>query len=104
MYPEPEEFRPERFLKDGKPNPDIRDSVAAFGYGRRQVKYFCVAKYIIMSTETNINRICPGQFMATRSLFAIVSSVLSAFDISPPLDASGNPVKLRPEMSPGIIS
>ena len=35
MYPEPEEFRPDRFLKDGELNPDIRDSAAAFGYGRR---------------------------------------------------------------------
>ena len=52
----------------------------------------------------NINRICPGQFMATRSLFAIISSVLWAFDISPPSDALGNAVKLRPEMSSGLIS
>jgi cytochrome P450 len=35
MYPKPEEFRPDRFLKNGKLNPDVRDSVAAFGYGRR---------------------------------------------------------------------
>ena len=35
MYPEPEEFRPDRFLKDDELNPDVRDSAAAFGYGRR---------------------------------------------------------------------
>ncbi|KIM72092.1 hypothetical protein PILCRDRAFT_829992 [Piloderma croceum F 1598] len=83
MYPEPEEFCPDRFLKDGEWNPHIRDSVAAFGYGRR---------------------ICPGHFMATQTLFAIISSVLSVFDIFPPTDESGNPIMLRPAMSPAILS
>lgn len=35
-YPEPEEFKPERFLKDGELNPAVRDpDTAAFGFGRR---------------------------------------------------------------------
>ena len=34
----PMEFQPERYLKDGKPNPDVIDpAVVAFGYGRRSV-------------------------------------------------------------------
>jgi len=83
MYSEPEEFRPDRFLKDGKPNPDVKDPDAAFGYGRR---------------------VCPGQFMATRTLWAIVSSVLSVFDISPSLDEAGKPVQLQANMTDGLIS
>jgi hypothetical protein len=37
--PESEEVRPERFLKNGKPNPDIRDSVSAFGCGRKVILF-----------------------------------------------------------------
>ena len=34
----PEEYQPERYLKDGKLNPDVRDpDCAAFGFGRRSV-------------------------------------------------------------------
>jgi hypothetical protein len=35
-YPNPELFRPERFLKEGKLNNDVRDPIAiSFGFGRR---------------------------------------------------------------------
>lgn len=38
-YDDPEVFRPERFIKDGKLNPNVRDPTSfAFGYGRRLVE------------------------------------------------------------------
>ena len=38
MYPEPERFNPDRFIKDGILNRDILDPLSiAFGFGRRFV-------------------------------------------------------------------
>lgn len=38
VYPEPEVFKPERFIKDGKLNSAVRDPLTlAFGFGRRFV-------------------------------------------------------------------
>ena len=38
VYEDPEAFRPERFLRDGKPNPDVPDpDQFSFGFGRRYV-------------------------------------------------------------------
>ena len=41
VFNEPMVFQPERYLKDGKLNPDVRDpDCAAFGFGRRSVNIF----------------------------------------------------------------
>ena len=38
MYEDPEAFRPEQFLRDGKLNPDVPDpDQFSFGFGRRYV-------------------------------------------------------------------
>jgi cytochrome P450 len=59
-YPEPEKFRPERFLD----NPNLRHY--AFSVGRRE---------------------CPGQHVADASLYIGISRILWAFDIKPKVDA-----------------
>eukprot|EP00753_Platysulcus_tardus_P011500 PLAT3293.1.p1 GENE.PLAT3293.1~~PLAT3293.1.p1 ORF type:complete len:514 (-),score=-93.25 PLAT3293.1:19-1560(-) len=84
-YPEPDVFKPERFLNpDGTLNHDVRDpGFAAFGYGRR---------------------VCPGRYFSDSSLYSIVSSVLATFDIKPKTDKYGRPAHLEPIMMPGIIS
>jgi len=83
-YVEPLQFIPERFLKDGVIDRDVMDpTAAAFGFGRR---------------------ICPGRYLSNESMFAIVASVLAAFDILAPLDDEGNPILPACEMSNGGLS
>ncbi|KAF7330984.1 Cytochrome P450 [Mycena venus] len=58
-YPEPEVFKPERFLGHN-PQPDPRKT--AFGFGRR---------------------LCPGNALAEQTMFIILARTLATFDIQP---------------------
>ncbi|KAF7770744.1 hypothetical protein Agabi119p4_6718 [Agaricus bisporus var. burnettii] len=60
VFPEPEEFKPERFIDN--PDPIFKNYNLTFGFGRR---------------------ICPGQHIASDQLFLFVSRMLWAFDIVP---------------------
>ncbi|PFH46033.1 hypothetical protein AMATHDRAFT_77844 [Amanita thiersii Skay4041] len=73
-----------RFLKDGKFElTDVLDPHSVvFGSGRR---------------------ICPGRFLGDNLLFITAAAVLSQFDILPPLDKDGHPVKLNFEVTDGFI-
>ncbi|KAK0440601.1 cytochrome P450 [Armillaria borealis] len=69
-YPEPHSFMPERFMKEGKLNPDIRDpGTVLFGFGRR---------------------ICPARYMAYSSIWIAIASMLAVFDITKAVDEFGN--------------
>ncbi|KAF8994918.1 cytochrome P450 [Cyathus striatus] len=68
-YPNPSEFNPERFLKNGKLNPEIADPFNVFfGFGRRE---------------------CPGKHVGLATLWLITASILSVFDITKPVDKNG---------------
>ncbi|KAI0670955.1 CyP450 monooxygenase [Trametes maxima] len=85
VYEHPDEFRPERFIRDGaldttaQPDP----TSFAFGFGRR---------------------ICPGRHYAYNSLFIAVACTLHVFDVGLPLDGDGRPIEIKHEQSHGLLS
>ncbi|EAU89619.2 cytochrome P450 [Coprinopsis cinerea okayama7 len=84
VYPEPHRFDPERFLKDGKINPEVRDpDVAVFGYGRR---------------------ICPGRNLSNDTFALLAARLLACFDVKPSLDETGRPIPLKLEVNSGFIA
>jgi len=84
VYPDPHTFNPERFLKDGQINPDVKDpdQMGAFGFGRRA---------------------CPGKYFALRVMFLTISHTLATFDISKCLDEDGNPIIPKVEYPPAVF-
>jgi len=105
QYPEPEEFKPERFLKNGVLDPTVQDpNSAAFGYGRRYVCSLQNTSCGDSSPRLFTPSICPGRHLSNNSLYAVVSSVLAVFDIKPPLDANGKPSRLNTDVTSGLLS
>ncbi|KAI9058207.1 cytochrome P450 [Trametes sanguinea] len=83
-YEEPEKFMPERFIRDGKLDPSVRDPATyAFGYGRR---------------------VCAGRHFADEILFLSIASILHILRIEPPVDKQGNPIKVEYRHTPGLVS
>ncbi|KAH9847427.1 O-methylsterigmatocystin oxidoreductase [Lenzites betulinus] len=78
MYDSPDDFIPERFLKQGLDGMQVTDPERyQFGFGRR---------------------ICPGRHFANNSLFIIVASLLHVFDIEAPLGEDGQPTRVAPNI------
>ncbi|KAI9449576.1 cytochrome P450 [Lactarius psammicola] len=68
VYPEPDTFKPERFLNQDGTLRDDPVLMSAFGYGKRM---------------------CPGKHFADATLFIVIASVLSVFNIRRPDPESG---------------
>ncbi|KLO07927.1 cytochrome P450 [Schizopora paradoxa] len=68
IYPDPSEFKPERWLPGGTNFKSIRPIDYAFGYGRR---------------------ICPGRYWAEHLLFITAASLFATFNVERVVDASG---------------
>ena len=49
-------------------------------------------------------RVCPGRHFLDASLYMAVSNVLAVYNIKPPNDDEGNEVKLREEVTGGMLS
>ncbi|KAF4549104.1 Cytochrome P450-like protein 1 [Elsinoe fawcettii] len=72
-FPDPDEFKPERYLGGLQFKYPNQRGHNAFGWGRRQ---------------------CSGQPLAEQSLFAVISRLLWAFELKPGLDAAGKEEKV----------
>ncbi|KAJ8468347.1 hypothetical protein ONZ45_g17274 [Pleurotus djamor] len=85
QYPDPKKFNPRRF-EDKKRN--IEQSInplpdAAFGFGRR---------------------VCPGRFLALDSIWMVIATVLSVYQITKASDAHGKAIEPEISYTPGLIS
>ena len=49
-------------------------------------------------------RVCPGRHLADNLLFSIVSCLLAVYDIKPPVDNMGNPIKLEADFTSEFLS
>jgi len=82
-YPEPGEFEPERFLRNGQLDNSVRDPIdIAFGFGRR---------------------ICAGKHLAHSTLTLAAASVLSTFDLLKKIDENGREIEPRREYTEGAL-
>ncbi|OAX34799.1 cytochrome P450 [Rhizopogon vinicolor AM-OR11-026] len=80
-YPNPDEFKPERFLhEDGSLTSDTMP--LGFGWGRR---------------------ICVGQHLAEAALWIAITSFLATFSIQKTLDEHGEEIPVVPKFTTGLI-
>jgi cytochrome P450 len=84
IYPDPEEFKPERFLnEDGSVREDPTLSLV-FGIGKR---------------------ICPGRHFVDATMFIFTSSVLSVFNVTKAKDENDHeiPIKAAVTVRSGVV-
>ena len=74
LYPDPEEFKPERFLnEDGSVRDDPTLSLV-FGIGKR---------------------ICPGRHFVDATVFILTASILSVFNVTKAKDENGHEIPVK---------
>ena len=75
LYPDPETFKPERFLNEDGTFRDDPTISLAFGAGKR---------------------ICPGRHLVDATLFIVTASLLSVFNVTKARDEHGHEIPVSP--------
>ncbi len=96
-YPNPLVFDPERFMsaegKEPQPYP-----IAAFGFGRRCVKYDsiqCLCRYFLS--------ICPGRYLASNTAWIAIASMASTLSFTKAVDSEGRVVEPSTTFTDGFL-
>jgi cytochrome P450 len=104
LFPDPSEFRPERFMGPNKREDTGSDPLQfVFGFGRRYIVTSFRGLTIARFKQTCSHRICPGQHLAESSLFLIIAMTLATFRISKACDERGRLVEPTVEWLPGTL-
>ena len=95
------EFRPERFLKDGKIDPGALDPEdVAFGFGRRLARPSALESKLIDPYSS----ICPGRHMSSVTIPLIFASILAFFDVQEAKDKAGHPIPVEYKVLSKLIA
>lgn len=79
-YPEPDKFKPERFLNEDGSVRDDPALILAFRIGKR---------------------ICPARHLVEATIFLVTSSILSVFSVTTAKDENGNEIPVKVTLAPG---
>ena len=84
-FKDPDQFRPERFIRNGKLDTTLRDPAAfIFGYGRRYVLYGSCWDMVGKFKTIVLPLACPGRLFADTTHFLAISSIAATLQGSQP--------------------
>lgn len=105
-YPDPESFKPERYMNDGKAhNNGLNPAEIIFGFGRRFVRLnllFLSSQETILTefVDNDGSRVCPGSHIGLSNIHLSAASILTLFNIDQILDENGRPIKFSCSVKP----